>query len=146
MSAITTPKKVFEYKLKHPLDFKYASMEELGRGSNYKINNSLEINIYDGPYDKTPALTHISERDKIACDYVRKVLNELKEELLVDLRKEYPDCGEKYFTDTAYIANFETPLIKNKICDKVIITVIHEDIDKNSSNTRITRYLDVVLM
>ena len=145
MNAIDNRKKVFEYKLKQPINFKYASMESIYRSKEI-ISNGQETSYYNGPRDKEPAHTYMYGRDKITCEYVLRLLHELKKEVLVDLRKEYPDCGEKYFTDTSYIANFETPLIKNKICDKVIITVVHEDIDKSSYSTRITRYLDVVLM
>ena len=142
MSAITTPKKVFEYKLKHPLELKYFSLESIYERREI-INNDLELHKYEGPRDEVPAYTQMYGRNKITCEYILRLLQELKKEVLVDLRKEYPDCGECSVT---YLANFEYPLIKSKICDKAIITVIHEDIDKNAYRTHITRYLDVVLI
>ena len=161
MNAIDNRKKVFEYKLKHSINFKYVSKEEI---DDKKLNNYTEIchykqgvvgvndkgnYIYDEnlPEDKTPARKELQNRKIIKCSYAEKILEDLKQEVFKDLCKEYLDYEVKGIVTVVYYkGNFINPLIKNDICDKAVITITHEKIIKEEHYTEITRYLDVVLM
>ena len=89
MNAIDNRKKVFEYKLKQPINFKYVSTESIDKHmliDNYRARerykNGFElindnehevIQVEKGPVDKTPANTILTGCKKIKCDYVEKI-------------------------------------------------------------------------
>ena len=124
----------------------YRERERYKDGFELTDDNEV-IKVEKGPIEKTPVSTILTGYSKIKCEYAEKILEELREEVLKDLCKEFPVYDEKgYSTCVYYYGNFFNPLIKNDICDKAEITITYEKIIKKKYYIEIRRYLDVVLI